>query len=451
MVGAFVITGGAAEGADITAIKIKDDGALGFPNLQNLKVYNGIKQTGTQIGSTQSSLTTGSSYSFYPSPYISLAANQQLTIFVYADIMTPTSTASLGYVTVDEVNGTGQTTNTSVDYTADTTGQAHFLASAGVLVIAAGDDTPRSANIVAGTANVSFTQVKFTAGAGEAIGVTQFVVTGTLTGAASSTLNSISLWDGTTQVGQSIAALNSVGTATFDLSASPWLIPAGDTKNLMVKSSVSLYPYSSSAGSVSLTFPTSTITYKGMVSGVSATNSVIGGNAMYTYKTVITAAPNASTPSGSAFPSANQHVLYLDVTNTGGYVGYLNGVTTTVSYTVGAGNTTTSALRTFNIYDVADLTTSLGSATTAASTTINGMTLTFNLTTAEAIAAGTTKTFYIIGDTSDCAPASATLPASRIQFYINDGTDFNWDDAVSTAVQTTRTKTFPLYGGTLVY
>lgn len=449
LIGSFVVSGGASEGADITGIALTYTTTTNN-QIQNLKVYKGTKETGTQLGTTQSSVTAGTSYTFYPSPYVSLNANESFVLNVYADILTGAGAGTQGYIALGTVSGIGKVTNSSVNSSGTVTGQTIYIASAGSLTIAVDSATPKSAQVIMGSTGVEFAKVRFTAGAGEAIQVTSLTLTATLgSSAPTSTIQNISLWDGTTQIGSTAASLSAAGQATFDISSAPWSIASGAEKTLTVKSDINSYAYAASGGSVVLGF--SSITYKGAVSGSATTDSTAyNGNAMYTYKTTVTVAKASTSPEGKGFPSATQHVLYFTVTNNGSYAAELNYATFTISYTPGAGNTTTSATRTFRVYDSADLTTSLGSYTIAADTTINGATIPTDISPDYEIPANTTKTFYLIGDTSDCKAATASLAASQIRFDISAISDFNWDDKVSSAI-TTLTKTFPLYGGVLTY
>lgn len=52
-------------------------------------------------------------------------------------------------------------------------------------------------------------------------------------------LTNLSLWDGSTQIGSTVAALNSDKTVTFDLMAAPYVITKGQTKILSVKADIS--------------------------------------------------------------------------------------------------------------------------------------------------------------------------------------------------------------------
>jgi len=232
------------------------------------------------------------------------------------------------------------------------------------------------------------------------------------------------------------------------------VIPASDTKYLTIKADVNHYSQIQSGGSVALGLATSSVTAVGAVSGSDAgtvPSSSVTGNTMYTYKTTVSVSLNSKSPSGNSFPSANQHILYFDVTNNGAYEAQFNAATFTVNYTVGTGNTTTSANRTFYLYDSTDLNNAIGSATIATGTTINGMSIAIDVSPDYAIPANSTKTFYLIGDTSDAGVTSGSNAGSRLQVYISSGTNFNWDDEVSTSVASSVTKSFPLYGNTLTY
>jgi len=209
IVGAFTITAGASEGADITALKITDDTAIGFGNMHNVRLYNGLLGTTNQIGSTQSSVAVNNTYTFYPSPYISLNKSQSMALYVYADLLTATTTGDQGYVKLSSVEGTGKTTNNSVTWTTGANGQALVLAAAGSLTNQINADTPLSANVMFGQAGISFAKYQFTAGAGEDIDITKFNMTPSVGGSApTGTIANISLWDGSTQVGQTKAAMN---------------------------------------------------------------------------------------------------------------------------------------------------------------------------------------------------------------------------------------------------
>jgi hypothetical protein len=176
---------------------------------------------------------------------------------------------------------------------------------------------------------------------------------------------------------------------------------------------------------------------------------------MYTYKTKLTFDENSETPSGASFTGSAKEVLRFDITNNGPFDGYLNAATFTLEYTKGTGNATTAATRTATLYDASDLTTPLGTGAIDPNTDLTdgtADTVAITLNSAEAIAPGETpKIFVLKFDTRDCGATSGSNAGSQLKFYINSGTDVNWDDNVSEAVQSALSKEFPVDGGTLEY
>jgi hypothetical protein len=65
------------------------------------------------------------------------------------------------------------------------------------------------------------------------------------------------------------------------------------------------------------------------------------------------------------------------------------------------------------------------------------------------IPAGTTKTFALVGDTTDMGTGTAGT-ITYLQFCINDGAKVNWTDGIS-SITSVYTKAFPVMGGLLQY
>ncbi|MHA1169250.1 MAG: hypothetical protein ACTSRU_15595, partial [Candidatus Hodarchaeales archaeon] len=452
LVGSFVVTAGASEGADVTSIVMRHSTTT--PIIQNMKLYNGTKETGTQIGATRSSVSVDTDYTFYPSPYISLEKSDSFVLNVYADLLAGFSAGDNGYVRLGVVSGTGKVTNSSANTSGTTNGQTIWLVANASLTAVAASDQPISAQVMMSETDVVFNKIKLTAGAGEKVQVTEIIVTSVLgEEAPTSSVKNISLWDGTTQIGTTKNALVADGTATFDLTSNPWEIPASSDKVLTIKADVNNYAYASSGASVKLGVLTSGITAKGAISAVDCGDTgAVAGTAMYNYKTKVTVAVNTDTPSGSAIGGAGKHVMYIDVTNDGAFDAYATSIAFTISYDAGtSGESTSSATRTYNLYDKIDLSTSLATDNIAVGENPATTTLTFadigSDTYGYAIPAGTTKTFYLVGDTGFCASGTS---GSRLQFYINASADFIWSDGMTASI-TALNKTFPAYGGTLTY
>ncbi|PJC01328.1 MAG: hypothetical protein CO073_03815, partial [Candidatus Komeilibacteria bacterium CG_4_9_14_0_8_um_filter_36_9] len=172
MVGSFVLTAGSSEGVNVSSFAITDETAFG--NYQNLRLR---KTDGTQIGTTQASLTAGTSYTFTPSSPIALAASQSMVFNIYADIKSSTTNDDTDNLVVDSVNGTGAVTGTSANYTGDLTLQTLSIASAGSLTTTIDGATPASKQLVTGSTNnhIATFSVEETTGA-EDITLTKIIV-----------------------------------------------------------------------------------------------------------------------------------------------------------------------------------------------------------------------------------------------------------------------------------
>jgi len=442
LVGSFTVKAGASEGADITGIALQHTTTTTTTTsrLQNLQVYKGTKETGTQIGTPRASVDENTDYTFYPSPYVSLSASEDFVLNIYADISSNASAGSQGYIKLGIINGTGKVTSNSVSSSGTVDGQTIYVCSSGLLTITLHADSPDSAQLMADQQDVDFAKFNFAAGAGENISVTQLVVTATLAAsAATSTIKNIELWDGTTQIGSTMSGLAADGTATFNISASPWNVPAGTTKVLDVRADVNDKVYIESAGTVTLGLATTTsVTAKGVTSGT-ATNgpdAPVDGYAMYTYWTVA----QINTPTGwtdqdsrTVIPSATQEVGRFTVTNTGDYDLTLATTTFTFAYTQGSGAATTSANTTLRVRRTGYTTDFLDTDTISIGTTISGATSTVNVN--QTIPSGTSRTYSVYWNTSDM---STGPNPSRLQLSFNAVGDLIWNDGSSAVLTLTN-------------
>jgi len=281
LVGSFVVTAGASEGADITSLKVKFTTTTNTI-LQNLKLYNGD----TQIGSTLGTFNADTSYTFYPSPYVSLAAGAQFVLSVYADILTGATAGANGHITLQEAAGVGQTTANSITYTSNVNGQTIYIAGAGSVALSQDASTPISDIMVMGSSAETFAIFKYSAStSAENIKITSIVATTTLSNCANSSVNGIKLIaDG---FEATLASLDSSGVATFNLASNPLVITAGTEEKVTIKANVAPYPYASSTGTVQ--FGIATTTYQGAVSGTVTSTAAAANweeaNAMTVYRT----------------------------------------------------------------------------------------------------------------------------------------------------------------------
>jgi hypothetical protein len=328
------------------------------------------------------------------------------------------------------------------------------IENTGKLTITLDPATPKSTQVIAGTAGVEFTKIKLAADQIERQSVRQIQIAADWTGLPHpSMITNVSLWDRSTQVGSTIAAMNAQGKALFDLAAEPLIIPAGGAKTLTIKADVNTIPYAVSGGIISLGIQENGISSVGLSSGQLGTGpqAAINGNPMYTYKTKLSFVINSSTPNGTAYAGANKTLIFFNVTNQGSYAGYLHSVVFTMNHIPSTGGRSTAQTdRVFYLYDTADLTTFITTASFTTGRAYNNSTITMEINkVGYEIPAGQTKTFALVGDTTDMGTGTAGS-ATYLQFYINDGTKVNWTDGFS-SVSSLYTRAFPIYGGNLVY
>ena len=345
-VGSFVMTAGAGEGVTITQIVVSDDSANATSNFgdnfQNLKLMHGT----TQVGTTQGTLSVAASadYTFNVSPSITLAAGQQYVVDVYADILS----AAAGFDTaatlevgleVEGVTATGVVTGGSATLTGQNKDlQKLYIATTGTLTVAsvASPTTPVAGQLVNGSTGNTFFVASFAAGAAEAVQVSEIIITDTTSFGGS--LNNIELWSAGTgaatpvQLGSAVAALSDADTATFNL-ATPWVIPANTTYYLVVKAGVNTYDNAVSGGTHTLNIVATTgVTAAGVSSGTAiAESGSATAAAQDVYRTKLTAAKNASSPSGSSVAGAASEVLRFDVAANSNYTGALSVAAITMS------------------------------------------------------------------------------------------------------------------------
>jgi hypothetical protein len=311
-VGSFVITAGAAEPVNVSAFYVTDNNSS-FGDFQNLKLK---KADGTQIGNTKPTVATGTTYTFNPSPQISLSASESVVVNVYADFKSSASGATTyaNAVEIAQVNGTGVDTNTSANYTIVTNGQTVYIASGGSLTITLDGSTPSSAQLVTGSTgnHIATFRIEETSGA-EGVNITKIILNNTT--AADNTLTNWAIYDGSTgvQIGETVP-VSASGVTTFN--GLNWNIPAGGVKTFKVE--VGVADYSSAVEN------TSNFAYlasgngnafeaTGEASGsltITVGTSDVNANSMKVYRTVLTVNKKTTSNSGGSY-GASQEVAKL--------------------------------------------------------------------------------------------------------------------------------------------
>lgn len=113
------------------------------------------------------------------------------------------------------------------------------VSSGGALTVALASDTPASASVPRGAADVYFTKVNFTAGLGD-VAITGLKVTRSGLG-SDANLSAVKLFVDGVQKGTS-QSLGSLHQATFTLTSSPISIPAGTTETVVLAADIPVTP-----------------------------------------------------------------------------------------------------------------------------------------------------------------------------------------------------------------
>jgi len=171
-VGQFNVKASAAEGVNITSIGLQvdnenDDSDTG---VSNLKIYKGTDNTGTQLGSTQTSVADETAMTVSVSNF-GLDAGEEVILSVYADISSvfaDTTDYAEVILSTNGISGTGKTSQSAASGpSSPLTLQRINMNSAGALTITNADDNPESAILVSGTAGTETAKFKLSASQAE--------------------------------------------------------------------------------------------------------------------------------------------------------------------------------------------------------------------------------------------------------------------------------------------
>lgn len=301
LLGSFNLVGSTSEDANITSFNINlGASSTSLANLNNVS----LKINGAMFGTVKGTVSTTSASSTY-SGFYTLAKNSTVTVNVYADIPSVSvPNGSDSFVVQIDVAGTSASSSSSISSWA--TGQTISVGNAS-LAVAQDPSTPVAA-LTSGNQTPTVAAFKFTSSND------QYVISDiTLSVATNTTVSSLSLWDGATQVGTALPLSNS--SSTF--SGLNWVIPANSTKILTIKAALS--PVGSGAGASGEQVQVTLHSYKNAPSSTgtytTTTSGAVTGNVMYVYKTVPTIT-NVALP--TSVLSAGTNTLAKFTINSGG-------------------------------------------------------------------------------------------------------------------------------------
>jgi len=264
-------------------------------NLTNLKV---IDDQGTQIGTTQTTVATTTSYTNLN--YL-IPAGTSRVVSVIVDVgSSKTGTLS---ATINNITGQGYTSLATVPTTGELSSTGNTLSATTNMLTAALNSTMGATTVIAGQLNAKIASFTLTAGSGSAVTVSNFQFTTAAVGYdPASKYQNLVLKYGTTQIGSVQNVLTNGGSMTFS-AAQPISIPAGGQIILDVYADVKTGAGSSTSTPGIVTLPLNGVS----ATAVATTQSITAvGGTPTTGQTITLDTPGVITYSAGSMPVSAQ-------------------------------------------------------------------------------------------------------------------------------------------------
>lgn len=438
-VASFAFTAGPASGVNVSNFSLMaSTTAADFQNLY-------VKANGVQIGSTQATLTSGTTYNFSASTPISIAAGQQVIVDVYADSKTgaATTTAVLVVLPANSVSGIVSNTSQAVTNTpaALVNGQNVSLVAAGSLTYQAAT-MPQGSQLGMGVSAVKLASYRVNGSTNEDMTVNDVVLN--VTSTAASLMNNYRLMVGSTQYPASGQNLSGSSITFYGVN-----IPVAKNANptIDVLADVSTWSNIQATGAeTATTTPTTTvaissINYQGVASSQtgSATSSA-AGNTFQVLRTTLTPATGNASVAGSVTNGAA--IGSFTFTAGPNDDAFISSTTIGISF---AGATTTATTTLIYVYDGSTL---LGTSTIGLSGSTTTVQLTQNVTTGYGlqITKGTSRTLTVKADLTTAGFARTTSgSAFSLQIQL---TAMTWTDGTRLGLAADPSVVMPINGST---
>ncbi|MDO8682508.1 MAG: hypothetical protein Q7N50_03385, partial [Armatimonadota bacterium] len=272
-IGSYAFSAASAEGVTINNISVTASGTA----WSNLKV----KVDGVQFGTTQGTVTGGTTYSFSGSPF-TVPAGQTKYVEVYADSLSSASGTITPATILSGCTGSGLTSYTAISCTARN-GQAITFAGQSTVTIAIDSATPAAKQLVMGSTGNTLGIWRFTETSNvEDIKITDLIVSDTVESTSAtgtkSAFGTVGMYNSAgsllASAGAAITADNSTTTAAYYYKFSfgtPVVVPRAGSISLTMKGDVSSYSSSGAKDNTTHVFKIATST----TSETDTTNEII--------------------------------------------------------------------------------------------------------------------------------------------------------------------------------
>ncbi|MDE1970506.1 MAG: peptidoglycan-binding protein [Patescibacteria group bacterium] len=415
-VGSFTLTAGPAEGINVTSLTLTPSSTAG--HLQNMKVMVG----GTQVGSTQATVTT-SAFTVSPSAPIAIATGGQIVVDVYADTVSGATSSASTVVSLTTAQGTGASTNTTRTATGTSVaGQSVTVNSAGTLTSALATPSIQTQQVGMGVSGVVLGSFKLSETSNsESVDVTSLGVD--VHASSANDIKNLRLMSGTTQVGSAVSGISAASsTTTFTLST-PLNVPQNSYINLNVVADMNDQTGgATSADTVYVGIPS--ITAQGHMSGSDASVALaVNTGATFTiYQTSMVPAigPSFTSPAGLSDGSI---VGQFNITAGANH----DVVVKSVSLSMAGSLLQSSSSVALTVYGSDAPSTTLGTST---ATSTNTYVVTLNGSTGWTVAKGSTQYLIVKANLGSATNLLTTTGTRSYQINLQAA---SWNDGVSNA------------------
>jgi hypothetical protein len=428
-IGSYNMTASSAEGVNVSTLSV----LANYTGLQNLKVI----VNGVQFGTTQPTVTNGTTYTFSGSAF-NVPAGQTVSVNVFGDINSQATGASSGGATkLTGLTGTGQISNSAISLVGGPiAGQNVSVSTGSTITITANSGANPSAGPVAmGTQGQTLGAYNFQETSNiENVKVTQLDVvdvlsTSTVVTSTANVLpsfNSLTLWNGATQLGNSAnyVGTTTVGTQTAFVyqfqfgNGTSFVIPRNTALQVTLKGNVNAYTAGNVTDGGVHTFEIATSTYAlnttstvvalGNTSNVPA-NVVINGansNAQTVLQNILGFSYAQQGASTGRSKSASDELATLTFTPSNGGSAVLG--TTTVTFSGSAVGTSTATNAVLAIVQGSGFGTQYSPATTTACTPGGTCTATWNFNSSTGQVNGSPVTYALVLNETGNGTVAAT-------------------------------------------
>jgi hypothetical protein len=361
-IGSYTLTAGQVNGINLTGVTILATSTLGTNNwLTNLYVMDGS----TQIGQTYAQVTGGNGYSFTSNSPIAIPASGSVTLNVYANVSSNSTSSTLPVATtLSNVNASTQ--NGQAVTAISTPGQSIQFTSGGILNGALSAGTSQASYLGMGVAGVNVGQYQFVADNNGSETVTQVVIadSATTTSVTNQTHPSDLInYRLTDSSGNQLGTASEVGgTLTFNLTG--LVVPSNSTQYVNLVADTNSYPYATSGGTHAYILKSYNYTNASQ-SVTTSTTSNNAGNLFTVYQTTLNVV-GASFSNPNSISGVNNIVGEFNFTAGSGN---MNPIVKTITLSTGGSLISSSTTQTLGLYDSSAPSVLLASATSTGTAT----------------------------------------------------------------------------------